>query len=769
MRIKREFVFLVLALMSIMLACSPSRYLQEGDNLYTGARVKVNAQSGEKVPAGLTDALEAVIAPRPNRQIFGWRHRLFLYSLASKDSKKKLAVKLREQWGEPPVTTENLNPEYTLGLLLNRLQNKGYFSPEINYSTIEKGRRVGVEYQIVLDKPYRLSSYALDRDGGMLMENIAKDDHERILYSGMRFDLEDLKTERERIYSNLRNRGYYYFHSDYLVFAVDTSVGEREFSLVLQIKPQISEMGGRPYLIRKTIIDANYPLKKEDRLEEDWKEYEGGIEINDPLGQFSPSLFTRIITWRNMGMYTRYSHQKTMRNLSRLNVFAYQSVVFREAVEEGNYFLDAYVYLSPLEKIAHRFEASILTRSNGFTGPTLSYSWENKNIKGRAEQLKFTFSGGFESQFPRVQGQVLNSIEVEWGARYLFPRLVHPFGERLDSRGWQANSHIDASLTYMNRTTFFSLQSLKLNFNYEWSRHTHRSSQFSPLYLNFVNLSATSDQFESILLFNPLLRRSFDQQFMVGWSYGLIYNTIGQGRRKNAFYHAFTWDTSGNFPILLQSLFKGGFPSSDDPYQLFGLSLAQHIRFFDEFRYYRYLGKDSKLAIRAIAGMGIAYGNSAAMPYVKQFFSGGPSSIRAFRVRSLGPGSFIADAERSFSFFDQTGDIKLEANIEYRFPLLYSLKGALFLDAGNIWNIRENENVPGGRMGRDWYKEIAVGSGIGFRLDFEFIVIRMDFAAPLRKPWLSEGDRWVISDMNVWEREWRRENIILNFSLGYPF
>jgi outer membrane protein insertion porin family len=751
-------------------SCGPSRYLAEGESLYTGAKLKVTATQGEKVPQEVVAALDQVIAPKPNRTLLGFRHRLFLYGLAPVNSNKKWAKKLRESWGEPPVTKESLYPERTVELLLNRLQNKGYFSPELSYALLEKGRKVGIEYRVVLDRPYRLLSYDLDQQEGALMQAIAKDDHERILVPGMRYDLEDFKLERERIFRNLRNRGYYYFHSDYLFFAVDTSVGNREFSLVLQIKPQISELGGKAFLIRKTIVDANYPLKREDRWVEDWRETEDGFLINDPLGQFSPALFSRAITWKSQSLYTRYAHQKSMRNLSRLNVFAYQSVVFREVLDqEDQNYLDAYVYLSPQEKIAHRLEASMLTRSNGFTGPTLSYSWENRNIQGRAEQLKFSFSGGFETQLPKIDGQVLNSVEVEWGARYLFPRLVHPFGERLDAKGWQANSHLDASLTYMNRTTFFTLQSIKLNFNYEWSRHTHRSAQLSPFYLNLVNLSGTSDQFESILSTNPLLRRSLDQQFMMGWSYGLTYNTIGQGKRKNAFYHAFTWDTSGNLPILAQSMIKGRFPDSEDPYQLLGLSLAQHIRFFDEFRYYRYLRKGGKLAFRAIAGVGFAYGNSKAMPYVKQFFSGGPSSIRAFRVRSLGPGSFLADAERSFSFFDQTGDIKLEANLEYRFPIFYSLKGALFVDAGNIWNVNDNENVAGGKMSKDWYKEIAVGSGAGLRLDFEFVVVRMDLATPLRKPWLPDGERWVFSKMDFGERAWRRENIILNFSLGYPF
>jgi len=277
-----------------------------------------------------------------------------------------------------------------------------------------------------------------------------------------------------------------------------------------------------------------------------------------------------------------------------------------------------------------------------------------------------------------------------------------------------------------------------------------------------VNLSRTSDEFESILDNNPFLRNSFDQQFIAGINYTFNYNKLLDKFRTHGYFVATTIDLAGNGINLANRVFGG------DTETFLGLKYAQYSRGDVDFRYYLRMNQKHTIATRLFGGVGIPYGNSNSLPFVKQFFSGGPNSVRAFRIRSIGPGTYRPEEFNLGSFFDQAGDIRLEGNIEYRFPIVSILKGAFFMDAGNVWLMNENEALPGGKFTSKWWNELAVGTGFGLRFDIEFFVIRFDLATPLRVPSLPENERWGNS-FDFRDKNWRRENLIFNFAIGYPF
>lgn len=766
----KPIVLTALILFSVFLfSCNPTKHLQEGESLYTGSDIHIeNPHNAAK--EGLESQLQDVIRIQPNRRTFGIRWRLGLYNFAGPDPKGKLKQKMRNDWGEAPVVLSDVDRERIEELMENRLQNNGFFHPAVSHEVVTKRKKSRVKYNVILDRPYHLADYRLTEDSTAIIRDIAADFEQTELKKGQRYDLENMKKERSRINNRLKNKGYYNFNPDYLVFEVDTGLGSREFTLLLRVKEDAPPGGLIVYTIHKTIIDADYTLRNDSKLPANYIEYKDRFVLNDPLQLFDPRLFSRAVYWEEGSKYSLDNHRNSLSYLTRTGVFSYSNVLFREDRESGDTArLNAYILVSPKNKISQRFETSLITRSNGFTGPSIAYTWGNRNLLGNAEQLNLKIEGGFETQLPRIPGQVLNSLELGFSAEYIIPRIMIPFRDVELPRRLIGQTVFSGSFSYLNRTSFFSLNSIKLGYAYKWSRHLFRHHEFSPLSINLVQLSNTSPAFNEILDGNPLLRRSLEQQFIFGLSYSFIFNNIGQKDKKNNFYNNLTFDSSGNLPTAAASLITGRNVDSARPFRMFGVPFSQHVRIYDEFRYYYRFTEETKLVFRIAGGIGIAYGNSTSMPYLKQFFSGGPSSIRAFRVRSLGPGTFQPDLTSSFTFFDQTGDIKLEGNVEFRFPIVSIIKGALFVDGGNIWNLRENESLPGSRFSGEWYKELAIGGGFGIRIDASIIILRLDIATPFRKPWLPDGERTTIHEFSPGSKEWRQENLIFNLSLGYPF
>jgi outer membrane protein assembly factor BamA len=314
--------------------------------------------------------------------------------------------------------------------------------------------------------------------------------------------------------------------------------------------------------------------------------------------------------------------------------------------------------------------------------------------------------------------------------------------------------------------------SVDASFGYIWKETLSKEHSFNPIAVTFAHLTNTTQQFKDLLATNTFLRKSFEEQFTIGQTYSFTYADQLEKDLKNHLYFKGSVDLSGNIIHLVQSMLHeaGGTPAN--PYTIFGTPYSEYSRFDVDVRhYYNTSNEASSIASRLIAGIGIAHGNSSTLPYVKQFYIGGSNSVRAFDARALGPGSYkTPDSLLAHSFLDQAGDIKLEANIEYRFPIVSVVRGALFVDAGNIWLRNDDPGRPGGTFaGKTFLNEIAVGTGFGIRLDLSFFILRFDLAFPLRVPYLPEGERWVTSRIDFGSGSWRKENLVLNVAIGYPY
>ena len=453
-----------------------------------------------------------------------------------------------------------------------------------------------------------------------------------------------------------------------------------------------------------------------------------------------------------------------------MGVFKFASIKFTDTIISNQGTLDAWINLTQLQKKSLQVQIQTVTKSNNFTGPALTLSYRNRNLSKGAELFIFNIDGSFETQLTGAK-KGLNSFEVGANTQLFVPKFVTPFRIRNESSQFVPKTKFDMGFRILHRVEYFDMNSINFSYGYTWKETAQKEYQFDPVSINFAKLMKTTDQFEKLLQENTFLRKSFEQQFTLGSRSSFTYNSVVGVEKSSQWYFNATLDLSGNVAYLIQSAIDQNKSAEKVPYQILGYEYSQYSKIATDTRYYLTLDKDNKIATRLIAGVGIPYGNSNAMPYIKQFFSGGSNSIRAFLPRTVGPGSYQRpDTASNRVFLDQAGDIKLEANFEYRFTIISVLKGALFLDAGNVWLIKKNAELPGGEFRpTQFQKEIAVGTGVGLRVDVSFFVLRLDLGIPLRKPYLPENEKWVGDNIQFGSRGWRKDNLVLNIAIGYPF
>ena len=318
---------------------------------------------------------------------------------------------------------------------------------------------------------------------------------------------------------------------------------------------------------------------------------------------------------------------------------------------------------------------------------------------------------------------------------------------------------------YQNRRKLYSLNSFKASWGYLWKENIHKEHQLNVTDISFVSPTNVTPLYRDQILLNPSLSKVIEKQLIFGPTYTYTYSNTMETTRRHNFYFKGGLDLAGNAAGLI----TGANIKKGDTIKVFKIPFSQFVKAETELRHYLKTGDFSQIASRIIVGAGYPYGNSSELPFIRQFFIGGTNSIRAFRARSIGPGTYNPEVQPSSFLPDQSGDIKLEMNSEYRMKLFSVVRGAIFVDAGNIWLYNENPEKPGAKFTKDFLKELAVGTGVGLRFDLSFLILRTDLAFPLRKPYLPQGNRWVLNQVDFGDRQWRKENLVFNLAIGYPF
>lgn len=745
----------------LVLSCSITKYIPEDEKLYTGAKIEIEADSTVEDSKGLKTELETVLRPEPNSKFLGMYLGLYYYYKSQKENPGFINRWLNKKIGEKPIYQSDIEPFEVEEILRNRLENKGFFYSSTSSTIVEDDTKTSVNYNINVAQPYKMASYQLDSMPSPIYEEVAKEIKKSPFKIGSNFDLSHMKLERQRIDGVLKKKGYYNFNSEFFTFEADTNqYDNKRFNLFLKLKAEVPQKATVPYQVRRINVFPNYDLQ--DSTHTSVERFKEKNYYQDTLF-IKPKYLNKYITVNENDIYDPLASKNTARRLSSIGAYKYVNIQYKELdslLTDSLGVLEANIYLSPLTKRAVRAELQAVTKSNNFTGPNLALTYSNRNLFKGGETLNISGNVGYETQFGSGDNAGLSSLELGLKSELIFPRVIFPYTFNEDFFEYSIpKTKTSLSVDYLSRSKLYTLLSGSALFGYTWNANRYITYEFNPISVNYTQLLKTSTEFEAILDDNPYLELSFDQQFISGLTFSFTYNEMVDNNDSNQFYLNTTIDVAGN-SISMLSKDQG----SDEPKTFLGLQYAQYAKADMDFRFHLNFGKNKSqtLATRLFAGYGMPYGNSEVIPYVKQYFSGGPYSVRAFSIRSLGPGTYNSDdyTDSDGTFFDQTGNIRLEANAEYRFPIFSFFKGAIFADAGNVWNSKTNPSFNGeDKFTSNFINELGMGTGVGLRIDVQGFVIRFDLAAPFHDPTLEEGDRW----------DFRIDDSVLNFAIGYSF
>ncbi len=756
--------------------CSANKYLADGEKYYEGASIKI--ETDHDVPREdiqeTKEDIEKVFSLDPNLKILGSRPRVWFYHLAGDVTKEKgFKHWMKFKLGEAPVLLKQHDQVRTADLIRNRLTSNGFFQSRV-LTEIDSGKhKASVKYTAEVIEPYRYDSIAQYEPDSMNIVTMLNNLQENtILKSGQRYDFQKLQDERLRLEGGLRNNGYYYFDDRYIIFEADTTIGKKKINLYPVFSDDMPPVAKEIYRIGEVNVYADYDWATRDSATTaalDTVVYEN-VRYIRKRDNFRPNVIVSKITLRPGDIYIRERELTTLNRMIQLDAFHYVNLTFDEMDDHQ---LRANVFLSPMKKKSIRVTVEAVTTSNSFVGPHLTGSFLNRNFLGGAERYELNLTTGYEWQFGGKTNQGLSNYEFGIENVLTVPRLIQPFNIKYTNARYIPETKFKLGAKAQRRVGFYQLNSLNTSYGFEWRETISKRHKLYPVSLNFINLARTTPEFDSLLLNDPFLARSFEEQFIIGSSYGYFFNSQelkANKQKKHNYYFSGTIDLSGNLMRLAQQTFSLGNQNENGSYRIFGQPYSQFVRGSVDFRHYWDLDDNNRIVSRFTTGIGYAYGNSVTLPYTMQFSVGGSSSLRAFRARSVGPGTFRPDS--TITFIDQTADIKLEFNIEYRFTILGALKGAVFLDAGNIWTRTDDPQRPGGKF--QWgnvFRELAVGTGLGIRYDFQFFVIRLDMGIPIRVPYEltdSEGNpesfQW-----KPFDSSWRKQYVIWNLAIGYPF
>lgn len=729
-------------------SCNVTRRIPDEEVLYTGVKKFdiLTPDKEEKLPSGLVDHLKEAINVAPNDALpfkIGSPYLkspipvgLWVYNYWNQDAKGIIGWLYRSMV-QQPVLISDVKPSLRVKMLEQILANSGYFGSHVTYSLDynKKNKKMAkVTYTADVTTPYPIDSiiYIDDKDSPLchFIDSLAR--RSDYLRKGEIFNVDSLSAERIRITNRLRNRGYYYFRPEYIEYLADSTITPHKIAVKMTLAANTPPAAKVQY---RTGDITTYVLRRSKRrpgTPDTISSPKGDIIVMRPA-KLREKLIPECITFRKNKIFSVRDMDRTQNRLSRLGIFSNIQIQPMPADTLGNDpTMNLYIVCQFDNPLEASIEVNATSKSNSYIGPGLTFGLTNHNLFGGGERLSVQLTGSYEWQTGRNRGSVFNSYELGLTGTLSFPRLLAPRFFKTSHRelNW---TNISAGADLLNRPHYFKLVEFNAGFSYEWRATRHALSQWTVFKLSYNRLLSTTHEFDSIMAQNPAVGLSFQNQFIPQMSYTYTYDKFFERARINGINFTANVIEGGNiFDMIWRACGVKG------EKRLFGIPFSQFIKGQVQLVYNRRLirGTDHWLVSRILIGAEHAYGNSQEVPYSEQFYIGGANSIRAFTVRSIGPGSYRPPVTDRNGYFDQTGTFKLEMNAEYRFPIVSVLHGAVFLDAGNIWLLKNDPMRPGGKLnGRTFFKDIALGTGVGLRVDIGMMVIRGDLGYGLHTPY----------------------------------
>lgn len=763
---------LLLLVALIVSSCNPVKYVPVDETLLDKNDLRV--EEG-KVKKG---ELEGFIKQQPNKQIFGSRFHLGLYNLSNLEKEGWPHGWLRNI-GEAPVIYDPYQTQKSAEQLGFYLFSKGYFRNEVSYTESVKKRQTTVNYRISPGAPYRVRKIQYQIEDTVLAPLVYMDTLNSYIERGEAYDEDLMQRERSRIENFIRDQGFYAFSKENIGFGVDSTAGDHQVDIYVNLlgrlqRDRFNQLVRKPhekYKIKQVNIFSNYDpqwaLSAGDAYYSDLDTvlYNGFHIISSPRGPYVKNQVVLQSNYIQTGNPFNITNvERTQQHLNSLGVFRLINIGFEETDPEarneyGEHLLDCNIQLTPVTQQSYTVELEG-TNSAGNLGGAVNLIYQHRNLFHGAEQFNLKLKGSYEALTEDLEGK---RSTQEFGAEtsLALPKFLLPVlnsGEFV--KKYNPKTRLSFAYNYQ-KMPVYTRTVANAGFAYEWRASRYSTYQVTPFQINAVRLPFISDRFQARIDTTAYLAFSYNDVFIQGAAFTYIYSNQSIQQKRDYIYYKFNLESAGN---LLSSLYKlSDQPQSEEVYEIFNQPFAQYFRAELDLRYNALINEASSLVYRAFIGLGYPFGNSRVMPFEKQYFGGGANGIRAWQVRSLGPGSSeVVEG----SFFNQTADIRLEANLEYRFKLFWLLEGAWFVDVGNIWTWYEDEDRPGARFGfSHLLDDLAIGTGLGARLDFNFFILRFDAGLKMRDPQMQGSSKWIrsVRKFNF------RDDVNFHIGIGYPF
>jgi len=766
MHIKTQIYFLLLAGLGMIAgACSNTRFLADDQLLYTGKKEVFVSDSGKINDRKIMLVTESVTFYKPNNSIGGKRLLLpvglWIYNYHKPAEDKKPGWFYRTLAKEP-VLVSTVNPEVRCRKLESELFGNGYFNASVwsvTDTSSRNPRKAGITYFVKPGKPFRYNEISFEPPADPVDTLINSFENTNILEPGDIFSLDKVKLQTATITDLVVEDGYFYFSQANVKYTADTTLMQHKIDLRIGKNTEASPDAARKYYIDDITVRITGEVDSTDLYQGIDTILYDGIKIVTEDMRFKPEVISRCIYFRMGDAYSSSKHRKTTTHLNSYGIFKFINVRYMPDNDSLADKLDMLIELTPAKDISLDLEANIVSKSTGFSGPGVVATLAHGNVGGGANRLQLKLNGGFEWQWTNKSTSSLGTVSYNAGlsSSLIFPKFIAPSWFINPLRFNLPQTSVTLGFEFLNKIQYYRMSSINLGFGYQWKKPERITHAFYPVFINSINLLETTTEFDSILTANPYIKKSFEEQFIVGMKYDFTYDN-STTKQPNGFYFQAGISTAGNGMGLIKKISS---EEGERPYTVAGNVYSQFLKFSSDVRYYRNF-RNKSLAFRLYSGIGFPYTNSVVMPYVEQFYSGGSNSVRAFIARSLGPGN--TQIPDSSDIVDQTGDIKLEGNLEFRFRMSKIIHGALFIDAGNVWLINPDESRPGAEFHFSTFSDqLAVGTGIGLRFDFNFFILRLDVGLPLRTPYTENGSNWLNSISRSWDKK------VFNFAIGYPF
>lgn len=740
--------------------CSTTRRIPQDEILYNGLKKIEFVNDSVDLPSGLKGTIKDAVNVPPNNywKLLDWHYPfplgLWVYNNWS-NPPRGFKHWLYEKLVAEPVLVSDVRPEVRTKMIDELLDNNGFFRGTASYQLV-KGRnpkKAKIQYTVDAGEPYKIEFVNLRPDSsaiGALIDSLAARDN--YLSAPLRYSTDSLRVARTRLTNSLRNRGYYFFRPDYIEYLADSI--------------------GRPgTILMKLVIASNTPAfalrryRTGDITVNIARHNGGGTPDTVQLGgttlvQMMPSKLRRkiipeCVTFRPGKIFSVRDMNRTQTALSRLGIFnSIDIAALPDTASADKSRLNVLIncrFDAPYEA---SFEINGSSKSNSYIGPGMQFRVTNHNIFGGGEQLSVSANGTYEWQTGHGRSSLFNSYEVGLTGSLAFPRLLAPkfIPRSRYSLNW---TRFQLNVDLLNRPHYFKLAQFNASINYDWRASRHVSNTFTPLKLTYTKLMHTTENFDSIMDANQAVAQSFKSQYIPQMLYSYTYDRMIDS--DNSINWQFTLQEAGNvFWAIYSACGKKG------EKELFGTPFSQFVKGSTQLVYGRRIVGDSWLFGRVAVGAAHAYGNSSQVPYSEQFYCGGANSVRAFTVRSIGPGSYH-DPRNDDDYFDQTGTFKFEANLEYRFPIAGPLHGALFIDSGNVWLLKSDPQRPGGELkASSFLKDLALGTGVGLRFDISMLVVRGDLGIGIHAPYDT-------GKSGYYNMQSFGKSLAFHLAIGYPF